>query len=68
MSGSGEHAERGLPGEGGQRRFTPWANQDKNGVDLTLIRANLRLAPLERVRRAEALRWQVLRLHRLAGR
>lgn len=34
--------------------------QDENGVDLTLIRANLRLSPEERLRRADAARRQSL--------
>ncbi|MBX3377759.1 MAG: hypothetical protein KF678_12240 [Phycisphaeraceae bacterium] len=34
--------------------------QDENGVDLSLIRANLRLSPEERLRRADAARRQSL--------
>ena len=32
---------------------TDYGEQDENGVDLSLIRRNLRLSPTERVRRAE---------------
>jgi hypothetical protein len=39
--------------------------QDDNGVDLTLIRANLRLTPAERLRRAESARLAALRLQEL---
>lgn len=42
-------------------------NHDANGVDLSLIRENLRLTPLERARKAERLRQSVLRLHSLVG-
>jgi hypothetical protein len=37
-----------------QPRMTPYGEQDDNGVDLSLIRANLRLEPLDRLRRADA--------------
>jgi hypothetical protein len=50
-----------------QNQFKPWPEQDENGVDLTLIRENLRLTPLERLRKAERLRRSVLRIHRLVG-
>lgn len=43
------------------------AEYDENGVDLTLIRANLKLTPLERARKAERLRRGLLRMHELAG-
>jgi hypothetical protein len=42
------------------------AEQDENGVDLSLIRENLKLTPLERARKAERLRRGVLRMHELA--
>jgi hypothetical protein len=32
---------------------TDYGEQDENGVDLSIIRRNLRLSPTERVRRAE---------------
>jgi hypothetical protein len=32
-----------------------YGEQDENGIDLSLIRENLKLTPLERIRRAEAL-------------
>lgn len=44
-----------------------FAEQNADGVDLTLIRENLKLTPLERVRKAERLRQHVLRIHKLAG-
>ncbi len=41
----------------------PWyGEQDENGIDLSLIRENLRLTPLERVRKADAARRQALKL------
>jgi hypothetical protein len=45
-------------------RFGPswYGEQDGNGVDLSLIRENLRLTPLERIRKADAARRQTLRL------
>lgn len=45
-------------------RFGPnwYGEQDENGVDLSLIRENLRLTPLERIRKADAARRQTLRL------
>lgn len=45
--------------------FRPFPEQDENGVDLTLIRENLRLSPLERARKAERLRRIILRTHEL---
>lgn len=36
--------------------------QDENGIDLSLIRENLKLTPLERIRKADAARRQALRL------
>ena len=51
----------------GERGFVPFPEQNANGVDLTLIRENLKLTPLERVRKAELLRRHVLRIHKLAG-
>jgi hypothetical protein len=36
--------------------------QDENGVDLSLIRENLRLSPIERLRKAERARKSALRL------
>lgn len=47
------------------RAFTPLPEQDENGVDLTLIRANLRLSPTERVRRADAARRSALRVQQI---
>jgi hypothetical protein len=38
---------------------------DENGVDLSLIRANLRLSPTERARRAERARRSALRVQEL---
>ncbi len=39
-----------------------YGEQDENGIDLSLIRENLRLTPLERIRKADAARRQALRL------
>jgi len=43
--------------------FPKFPEQDENGVDLSLIRANLRLTPTERVRRADEfmLAWERFR-------
>ncbi len=38
------------------------AEYDENGVDLTLLRANLKLTPEERIRRADVMRRQALQL------
>lgn len=46
-----------------------WASvQDENGVDLTLIRDNLRRSPAERLQRAERAYWDILRLRLYARR
>jgi len=37
-----------------------YGEQDENGVDLSVIRENLKLTPLERIRRADAARRQAL--------
>jgi len=39
-----------------------YGEQDENGVDLSLIRENLKLTPLERIRRGDLARRQTLRL------
>ncbi|MCW5776234.1 MAG: hypothetical protein KIS87_07345 [Phycisphaeraceae bacterium] len=44
------------------RPFTPFPEQDENGVDLTLLRENLRLTPEERIRRGDVARRQALHL------
>lgn len=44
------------------------AIQDENGVDLTLIRANLMRTPLERLRWAEQGYLDAMRIRRLARR
>ncbi len=41
---------------------TPYGEQDENGTDLSLIRENLRLSPLERLRQGDAATTGVLRL------
>lgn len=52
----------GLPGYG--KYFGPdyYGEQDENGVDLSLIRENLKLTPLERLRKHERARLQTLKL------
>lgn len=47
-----------------KRYFGPdyYGEQDENGIDLSLIRANLKLTPLERIRRGDAARRQALML------
>ena len=39
-----------------------YGEQDENGIDLSLIRENLRLTPLERIRKADVARRQTLKL------
>lgn len=39
-----------------------YGEQDENGIDLSLIRANLRLTPLERIRRGDVARRRTLEL------
>ena len=48
------HPAQSLPGYG--KYFGPnyYGEQDENGIDLSLIRRNLKLTPLERIRLAEA--------------
>jgi hypothetical protein len=46
-----------------RRNFIPFPEQDENGVDLTLIRANLRLTPSQRLRRGDRASRNVMRLH-----
>jgi hypothetical protein len=50
------------PGYG--KYFGPnwYGEQDENGIDLSLIRENLKLTPLERIRKADRARRQALRL------
>jgi hypothetical protein len=40
---------------------------DENGTDLSLIRANMKLTPTERARRAEQFRRSILRLVRFGS-
>jgi hypothetical protein len=49
-------------------RMTPYGEQDENGVDVSLIRANLRLTPLQRIRQADRMRRQILSLRKHARR
>lgn len=39
-----------------------YGDQDENGIDLSLIRENLKLTPLERTRRGDAARRRVLQI------
>ncbi|MBI4578216.1 MAG: hypothetical protein HY718_00845 [Planctomycetes bacterium] len=50
--------------EAGTKYWGPhyYGEQDENGVDLSLIRENLKLTPLERIRKADAARRQALKL------
>jgi hypothetical protein len=50
------------PGYG--KYFGPnyYGEQDENGIDLSLIRSNLKLTPLERARRGDAATNDALRL------
>ncbi|MBL8878559.1 MAG: hypothetical protein JNG88_05510 [Phycisphaerales bacterium] len=47
------------------RSPTWYGEQDENGVDLSLIRENLKLSPLERIRRGDRARRDALRLQAL---
>lgn len=46
------------------RFFGPnfYGDQDENGIDLSLIRENLKLTPLERIRKGDRARRQALKL------
>jgi hypothetical protein len=46
----------------GKHFTTDYGEQDENGVDLSLIRMNLRLTPAERLRRGDKARRDALRL------
>ena len=50
---------------GSPEAFGAPGQYDDNGVDLSLIRANMRVAPTERVRRAERARQAALRVQAL---
>ncbi len=39
-----------------------YGEQDENGIDLSLIRENLKLTPVERIRRADTAEQEALRL------
>ena len=54
------HREVGSPAAPGSRD-----QYDENGVDLSLIRANMRLTPSERARRAERARQAALRVQQI---
>ena len=53
-------AEASLSASGGALR-----QHDENGIDLSLIRANMRLSPSERARRAERARQAALRVQQI---
>lgn len=46
-------------------KANPYPEQDAEGVDLSLIRENLRLSPLERIRRADQARRDALRVQEI---
>lgn len=48
--------------------FVPFPEQNEDGVDLSLIRRNLRLSPTERVRQGDRARRGALRLRKYARR
>jgi hypothetical protein len=50
------------------RSSVNYGEQDENGVDLSLIRRNLRLSPAERLRRAEKESKGLLRLRQYVRR
>ncbi|GMU83296.1 MAG: hypothetical protein AMXMBFR47_31660 [Planctomycetota bacterium] len=47
------------------RSPTWYGEQDESGVDLSLIRENLKLTPLERIRRGDRARRDALRVREL---
>jgi hypothetical protein len=49
-------------------RWTPYGEQDDNGVDVSLIRANLKLTPTQRLRQADRETTALLRMRRHARR
>jgi hypothetical protein len=49
-------------------RWTPYGEQDENGVDVSLIRANLKLTPTERLRQGQRMQRQAMRLRKYARR
>jgi hypothetical protein len=51
-----------------QVRMTPYGEQDDNGVDVSLIRQNLRLSPRERILQADRIRAGMLHLREHARR
>ena len=51
--------------EGVPATFDPASQYDENGVDLSLIRANMRLSPEARARRAERARKAALRVQQI---
>lgn len=55
-----------LPGYG--KYFGPnyYGEQDENGIDLSLIRENLKLTPEERIRKGDRARRQALKLRKQA--
>jgi hypothetical protein len=58
-----------LPQPSPEERAAYWKSiQDEHGVDLTLIRENLKRSPIERLRRADAARRAALRLMELGRR
>jgi hypothetical protein len=54
------HDERGCLAPGREQR-----QYDENGIDLSLIRANMRLVPSERARRGERARQAALRVQQI---
>lgn len=70
--GSGRMASMVDPGRGASRSLPPApepfgvpGQYDESGVDLSLIRANMRITPAERARRAERARQAALRVQQL---
>ena len=49
-------------------RMTPYRERDEYGVDWSILRANLRLTPLQRLRRADAQARALLKLRAHARR
>jgi hypothetical protein len=56
-----------MPGYGKYFGPTYYGEQDENGIDLSLIRENLKLTPEERIRKGDRARRQVLKLRQQAN-
>ena len=68
MHGDEFDSDLDVPIESTRSIQTPYGEQDENGTDLSLIRANLRLSPLDRLRQGDAATTAALRIRNYARR